>query len=344
MAGAFLPIDPIDRPAKRLKIGVGIRFSKWSTIVVEPVSLQDTNRKSLQLWAAYATRTKAALESGAERVTLEAAPEKATLEAVPEKATLEAGGSHAPGCRCALCSSRLGTTPAPIGGKIVKVNLSGELTEEEKRMVRELAERDAEVRRHEQAHLMTAGPYALGGPHYTYQVGPDGKRYAVGGEVQVDMSEVEGNPEETLRKAMRLQQAALAPADPSAADRQVAMRAATMAQEARQEIAEERMEKMQRKAEGKQKDGAKESKDVRDQEESQEVNESRAENEDSEIRATNDIADDVQAPETVLHQPTPPSKVDNSVATAALSKDITPTETASMESKQTQDFSLDLYA
>ncbi|MBX3050912.1 MAG: hypothetical protein KF753_05530 [Caldilineaceae bacterium] len=132
---------------------------------------------------------------------------------------------------------------SPLGGvKIVEVNLTGTLSSEEKEMVKKLQERDVQVRRHEQAHLATAGPHALGGPQYTFQVGPDGRRYAIGGEVQVDMSPVSGDAEATLRKAQQLQQAALAPVDPSGADRNVAMAAAHMAQDARQKIVEERRE------------------------------------------------------------------------------------------------------
>jgi hypothetical protein len=79
-----------------------------------------------------------------------------------------------------------------------------------------------------------------GGARLTTQVGPDGRRYAVGGEVSIDVSEVEGDPRATLHKARAIQRAALAPVNPSAQDRAVAARAAAMAQEARQELARER--------------------------------------------------------------------------------------------------------
>jgi hypothetical protein len=131
-----------------------------------------------------------------------------------------------------------------VSARVVQINLNGQLSDEDKKTLEYLRKRDMEVRRHEQAHLMAAGPYAMGAPSYTYQVGPDGQRYAVGGQVQIDLSE-ETTPEETLRKAQRLQQAALAPADPSSADRQVAAMASQMAQQALQEIAEERMDRQQ---------------------------------------------------------------------------------------------------
>ncbi len=114
-----------------------------------------------------------------------------------------------------------------------------ELSEEERREVEELKRRDREVRAHEQAHLAAAGGYATGGARYTYKMGPDGKRYAVGGEVPIDVSEVPGNPQATLQKAMTVRRAALAPSNPSAADRSIAARASMMAAKARQEMARE---------------------------------------------------------------------------------------------------------
>ncbi len=111
------------------------------------------------------------------------------------------------------------------------------LSEDERRQVEELKKRDREVRAHEQAHLAAAGGYAMGGARYTYKMGPDGKRYAVGGEVPIDVSEVPGNPQATLQKAMTVRRAALAPSNPSSADRAIAAKAAMMAAQARQEMA-----------------------------------------------------------------------------------------------------------
>jgi len=163
---------------------------------------------------------------------LHAETEPVSTSAVAQEVTLES-------------DPNMQTIPAPVGGaKIVSVNLTGALSEEEKQEIKRLRKRDAQVRRHEQAHLMTAGPHAHGSAHYTYQVGPDGKRYAIGGEVQVDMSPVQGDPEATLHKAEQLEQAALAPMEPSAADRNVAMAAEKMAQQARHDIAKERSEEM----------------------------------------------------------------------------------------------------
>ena len=122
-----------------------------------------------------------------------------------------------------------------------------ELSEEERRLLNELRARDAEVRAHEQAHLAAAGPYANGGPTFEYQTGPDGKQYAVGGEVSIDTSPVPGNPEATARKAQTIKRAALAPSDPSAQDRQVAAQAAQLEAQARQEAKAEKAEEQEDK-------------------------------------------------------------------------------------------------
>jgi hypothetical protein len=95
------------------------------------------------------------------------------------------------------------------------------------------------VRAHEQAHLAAAGRYARGGAQFTYQVGPDGKRYAVGGEVPIDVSEVAGDPRATLQKAVATRRAALAPAHPSRTDLAVASQAARLATKAHQELLQE---------------------------------------------------------------------------------------------------------
>jgi hypothetical protein len=113
------------------------------------------------------------------------------------------------------------------------------LSEEEAKQVRELEKRDREVKAHEAAHKASAGGYAKGGAGYDYQAGPDGKQYAVGGHVDIDAGPIQGNPRATLQKAMTVQRAALAPADPSGADRAVAAAAAQMALQAQKEMAQQ---------------------------------------------------------------------------------------------------------
>lgn len=102
--------------------------------------------------------------------------------------------------------------------------------------IAELVSRDAEVRAHEQAHAAVGGVYA-GAPTYTFTRGPDGKRYAVGGEVSIDVSAVPNDPEATLRKMEIVLRAALAPAEPSAQDLRVAGRAQAQMTQARAELA-----------------------------------------------------------------------------------------------------------
>lgn len=113
-----------------------------------------------------------------------------------------------------------------------------ELTDEERQQVEQLQKRDTEVRRHEQAHKAAAGQYARGGASFETQTGPDGRSYAVGGEVSIDTSPIEGDPQATIRKMQQIQAAALAPAEPSGQDRQVAAQAAQAAQQARAELAQ----------------------------------------------------------------------------------------------------------
>jgi hypothetical protein len=113
-----------------------------------------------------------------------------------------------------------------------------ELETTARRALESLRQRDQEVRLHEQAHLLAAGPYAKGAPSYTYQTGPDGRRYAVSGEVPIDLSAVPGNPQATLQKALTIRRAALAPTDPSDADRAVAAQATALAAQAQQELRE----------------------------------------------------------------------------------------------------------
>jgi len=113
------------------------------------------------------------------------------------------------------------------------------LTKEEQARVEALKRRDAEVRAHEQAHATVGGPYA-GAPQYEYERGPDGRRYAVGGSVAIDVTPISGDPEATIAKMEVVKRAALAPAEPSAADRAVARQADRHMQEARAELLRQR--------------------------------------------------------------------------------------------------------
>jgi hypothetical protein len=117
-----------------------------------------------------------------------------------------------------------------------------ELDNQEQRQLRELKRRDQQGRAQEQAHIAAGGRYITSRAQFQYQTGPDGKRYAVGGDVRIDTSPVPGDPQATIRKAQAVAQAALAPADPSIQDRNVAA-------SARQTIAKARVEQARIEAE-----------------------------------------------------------------------------------------------
>lgn len=124
------------------------------------------------------------------------------------------------------------------GNNTPGLKTSGELTPEQQQEVEKLKQRDAEVRAHEQAHIAAAAGLSTSAPTYTYQTGPDGKKYAVGGEVNVSFTE-SGNPETDLRNAEAMKNSALAPSDPSSQDQSVAGEAEKLIQKAQQEISQQ---------------------------------------------------------------------------------------------------------
>ena len=120
------------------------------------------------------------------------------------------------------------------------LTLQEPMTQEEMAMVKELQARDQEVRNHELAHQAT-GAGLTSGASFVYQMGPDGKRYAVGGEVSIQVGG--GNsPEDSIQRSKRILAAATAPTNPSPADIQVAMRATQILAQAQMEVAQERTE------------------------------------------------------------------------------------------------------
>ena len=109
------------------------------------------------------------------------------------------------------------------------------LSQAEERLLLQLDHADTDVRAHEMAHLAVVGSYASSGMSLQYQRGPDGKNYAVAGEVKIDTS-TESTPEATIAKMEVVRAAALAPADPSPQDRKVAASAAMAISTASQEM------------------------------------------------------------------------------------------------------------
>jgi hypothetical protein len=116
---------------------------------------------------------------------------------------------------------------------------SEKLTSEQEQQISELRQRDRAVRAHEQAH-QSAGAGLTGPPSYTYTTGPDGKRYATGGEVSIDTSPERDNPRGTIQKMERVITAALAPADPSGQDRSVAAQANGIMVEAQMQLSQQK--------------------------------------------------------------------------------------------------------
>jgi hypothetical protein len=117
------------------------------------------------------------------------------------------------------------------------------LTDDEKIVVKELQARDTEVRAHEAAH-QAAGGGMTGGASYTYEKGPDGRMYAIGGEVSIS-TKGGSNPQETIANARQVEAAAMAPANPSGQDFAVASSAKIMEMKAQQELTKERQEQTQ---------------------------------------------------------------------------------------------------
>ncbi|MAD76471.1 MAG: hypothetical protein CML20_17065 [Rheinheimera sp.] len=109
----------------------------------------------------------------------------------------------------------------------------------EQKEIAELQARDQEVRSHEQAHASIGGRYA-GAPSYSFEQGPDGRKYAVAGEVQIDIAPVPGDPQATIQKMQQVKAAALAPAEPSSADRRIAAEAGLRLLQAQTELVAEK--------------------------------------------------------------------------------------------------------
>ena len=135
-----------------------------------------------------------------------------------------------------------------IGNKLAAPGISGgrELDAEQQRDVEQLKRTDQEVKAHEKAHMAAGAGLVTGGASYRYQRGPDGKMYAVGGEVKIDTSR-EKDPKATIRKMQQVKRAALAPTHPSGQDRSVAARASQIEVEARIELQKQQAEEAKQK-------------------------------------------------------------------------------------------------
>jgi len=82
-----------------------------------------------------------------------------------------------------------------------------------------------------------------GAASYTYQQGPDGKMYAIGGEVSISMR-TGSSPEETIANARQIMASAMAAGDPSPQDFSVAASARVMESKAQQQLAKEQQKEV----------------------------------------------------------------------------------------------------
>ncbi len=125
--------------------------------------------------------------------------------------------------------------------KDADARIQRQVEQQQQKQIAQLAARDREVRAHEQAHAAVGGIHA-GPPQYSFERGPNGRSYAVSGEVQISTSPVPGDPQATIEKAEQVRRAALAPAQPSTQDRQVAAQATQMKLQAQLELNQEGQE------------------------------------------------------------------------------------------------------
>lgn len=112
-----------------------------------------------------------------------------------------------------------------------------ELTLKQKLDVREMDMQDRSIRQHEMTHMRAARDLALGSPDFQLETGPDGKQYAVHGHVEINSGTVQGDPQATIEKALKIQRTATAPSDPSPKDLQAATRARIIESKAHRQLA-----------------------------------------------------------------------------------------------------------
>jgi hypothetical protein len=124
--------------------------------------------------------------------------------------------------------------PGATEAQKAAAEVRNQLSTNEELIVARLQARDRDVRAHEAAHAASGGGHA-GSPSYSYTNGPDGRQYATGGSVPIDVSPA-SNPEDTIAKMSQVRRAALAPRDPSSADRSIAARASQQLSEAQREL------------------------------------------------------------------------------------------------------------
>jgi hypothetical protein len=152
-------------------------------------------------------------------------PAAAPLAAVSGPAAPAAAAAGGSGGSAASSASASGSANASSPSSSSSSSSSAQkLSADQELEVAWLESRDREVRAHEAAH-QAAGGALVSGLGFQFQTGPDGRSYAIGGDVTIDVSIVPGNPQATVAKMRQVRDAALAPAQPSAQDEMVAAQA-----------------------------------------------------------------------------------------------------------------------
>ena len=111
--------------------------------------------------------------------------------------------------------------------------MMGEMTLAQAQELKRVQSQADKVVAHESAHALVGGALMLGAASYQYEVGPDGQTYESSGQSRIDMSPVAGNPQATVAKMQQVKRAAMAPLNPSGADRVVASQADQLENQAR---------------------------------------------------------------------------------------------------------------
>lgn len=102
-------------------------------------------------------------------------------------------------------------------------------------VVNELRQRDALVRRYVSSRQGTISGSSVG-PDYEFTRGPDGRTYAVKANVSINVSEVPGDPQATIRNARSASRLAMSPPMLSSEDNGVIFEAKELEAKARIEI------------------------------------------------------------------------------------------------------------
>ncbi len=116
------------------------------------------------------------------------------------------------------------------------------LSKEEHKEVKELERIDRQVKSRELTHRAVAGSYARGSVSFDYVTGPDGKKYAKEGHINIDSRPVPNNPEATIRKARAIRSVELSTTNTSPQNRNVSAEIAKIEREARMELKTEQRE------------------------------------------------------------------------------------------------------